>query len=1000
MIDKKMRVVWKAGLAVFALLTLFFVVVLSMKSAQVQASNSIVINEIMYNPASDNQLEEYLEIYNASNDTVDISGWCFTSGISLCFSDGTEIQPGEYVVISPDQAQTQSTYGVATIATYTGALSNGGEQITLTDDSSTIVDTLTYDDADPWPTSPDGGGPSLELIDYLADNQLAQNWRASLAASGTPAEVNSNYNVVLPELSNVSQPQNVTAATAPVITANISGATTVDLVYKVMFGGDVRIEMFDDGQHGDGASGDGVFGAIIPTQSAGELVRYRVEAQNNDGTALMPSVNDSINYYGYVVQNPAANNSTPQLQLFMPDEDFTAMVENPLQDDTYYAAVIAYGNQVFDNSEIRLKGEYSRTFPKKPFKVKLPSGYKLAMEGVLQYPLNEFHLNSDFAVNNYVYSLAAWRAFEHAGFEIPQIKKIQLQRNGQFEGAYTLAEKYDKEWYERNPDRQDDEVYEDWSEKVQPEDSDTTNRDEWKSNTLNLTGEARRKYILDNYDIPNIINYMAVQSVIRGHDWSSESNTFSYLDTEGNGRWGVYPWDLDITFNTLGMPDYLIENIPGYGRMVDPYDRETYITEDSRFFVNAIWDDPIWRDMYKRRIRTLVDEIYVQGRIFDWVDEEYAIARDAAYLDYQKWYNTEDERLDTTIRMFMTMGGLDPNNPADVETYFKTTLPDIDISQAPDPISTVIPWSPDNRMFLFKVGLEHQRDKFLQEYVLDGSIPESQPNSRVTITEVMYNPNGSQEREYIELYNPNSYAVDVSGWTISGSVSMTLPGGGVLPPNGYAVVVANDKEFRSEYGGGVLVLSEYESFLPNNGGQLVLKQGDKTIVKAVYGSSGLWPSLANGQGKSLGLVRINASTVTPQCWAPSSNNGGTPGLENVLDATWVAKNKANCNDYNAKTNNDNKGSKKDIFRADDGQDFIGLLVGGTLQANSDVSDTGNNENCGVQCDSDYQGDLLPQLNQQNIPKTGDSDNVLVIVSVVAGGVAGTLILIRVILVKI
>jgi hypothetical protein len=687
----------------------------------------------------------------------------------------------------------------------------------------------------------------------------------------------------------------------------------------------------------------------------------------------------------------------------MLDQDFTDMVENPLQDDTYYSAVIAYGNQVFDNSEIRLKGEYSRTFPKKPFKIKLPSGYKLAMQGVLDHPLNEFHLNSDFPVNNYIYSLVSWRAFEHAGFEIPQIKKIQLQRNGQFEGAYTLAEKYDKEWYERNPDRQDDEVYEDWFEKVQPEDNDTINRDSWKTNTLNLTGEAKRKYILDNYDIPNIINFMAVQSVIRGHDWSSESNTFSYLDTDGTGRWGVYPWDLDITFNTLGMPDYLIENIPGYGRMIDPYDRETYITEDSRFFVNVIWDDSEWQAMYKRRVRTLVDELYVQGRIFDWVDQEYAKARDAVYLDYQKWYDIEDEGLDSGTRMYMIMGGLDPNNPADVETFFKTALPNIDISQAPDPITTALPLTPDNRMFIFKVGLEHQKEKFLQEYIDDGSIPDAQPTSRVTVTEVMYNPAGSREHEYIELHNPNSYAVDVSGWTISGATSITIPGGSVLPPNGYGVVVANDREFRSEYGGGVLVLGEFGSQLSNSSGQLTLKQGNRTVVKALYGSSGLWSTATNGQGKSLALIRISANTTTPQCWAPSSTNGGTPGLANTLNISWVNQNQSNCKDYNKSGSSgggSTSGSDKVGDSANSDQDFIGLLASGALASeNGPGEDTNTNtEDCIVLCDSDTQNEQ-PEVQTNNQTDASNSSREMLIVIAVTGSIAGLLVMTRLLLIK-
>jgi len=54
-----------------------------------------------------------------------------------------------------------------------------------------LIDWVTYDDEPPWPPEPDGGGPTLELIDPFADNALPQFWAASLAAHGTPGEQNS-----------------------------------------------------------------------------------------------------------------------------------------------------------------------------------------------------------------------------------------------------------------------------------------------------------------------------------------------------------------------------------------------------------------------------------------------------------------------------------------------------------------------------------------------------------------------------------------------------------------------------------------------------------------------------------------------------------------------------------------------------------------------------------------------------------------------------------------
>ena len=54
----------------------------------------------------------------------------------------------------------------------------------------------------------------------------------------------------------------------------------VALHYRVMYDSETSVPMWDDGQHGDGAAGDGVYGATIPAGVAapGQMIRYRITA--------------------------------------------------------------------------------------------------------------------------------------------------------------------------------------------------------------------------------------------------------------------------------------------------------------------------------------------------------------------------------------------------------------------------------------------------------------------------------------------------------------------------------------------------------------------------------------------------------------------------------------------------------------------------------------------------------------------------------------------------
>ena len=67
-----------------------------------------------------------------------------------------------------------------------GALNNGGERIVLRDADGNVIHDFTYLDTAPWPTTPDGGGPSLEVIDTNGNYDSGLNWRASWEIGGSP----------------------------------------------------------------------------------------------------------------------------------------------------------------------------------------------------------------------------------------------------------------------------------------------------------------------------------------------------------------------------------------------------------------------------------------------------------------------------------------------------------------------------------------------------------------------------------------------------------------------------------------------------------------------------------------------------------------------------------------------------------------------------------------------------------------------------------------------
>ncbi len=152
-------------------------------------AQSIVITEIMYNIPGTDTLE-YIELYNAGNTAIDLNGYTFTEGVVFIFSS-TIINPGEYLLLTENALSFTNSFGLPSMAWFSGGLSNNGEDLVLYDNNGNLVDSVDYKTIAPWPTgpvSPDGGGASLVLCDPLLDNNDPSNWIADVTPTGVIVE--------------------------------------------------------------------------------------------------------------------------------------------------------------------------------------------------------------------------------------------------------------------------------------------------------------------------------------------------------------------------------------------------------------------------------------------------------------------------------------------------------------------------------------------------------------------------------------------------------------------------------------------------------------------------------------------------------------------------------------------------------------------------------------------------------------------------------------------
>ena len=158
----------------------------------VQLEDRIVINEIMYHHRPDYEDpddpssvfrendEEWIELVNRSEETVDLSGWRIRDGIRYDFHQGVALEPGAFLVVAKDAAALARKYPeIAIVGDFRGTLANGDDRTELQDALGNPADVVHYFDEAPWPADADGGGSSLELKHPEMDNSPPEAWTAS-----------------------------------------------------------------------------------------------------------------------------------------------------------------------------------------------------------------------------------------------------------------------------------------------------------------------------------------------------------------------------------------------------------------------------------------------------------------------------------------------------------------------------------------------------------------------------------------------------------------------------------------------------------------------------------------------------------------------------------------------------------------------------------------------------------------------------------------------------
>lgn len=302
-----------AGQLVMGLLISFFPAGVQSLIAS-ETVGGIVINEIHFNPGKltgesqrEKREEEFIELFNAGDEPVNLDGWQFSRGVDFTFSSVT-MPSGGFLVVAADLDAFRRNHPTVedVVGPYSGNLSNTSEDIELEDAVGKRIDLVEYADSGhwarlkttklksydhwEWEAFHDGEGMSLELTNPLADNFEPLAWGASSTVGGTPGNVNSNV-----DLSNFGpwigkiehSPAVPTSAQTIAITAKIGGKVESA---RVLYRPDGFSGPFSSSVLERSSGRESTWTGEIPPHSNGSIVEYLIEATGENGIRHWPGL--------------------------------------------------------------------------------------------------------------------------------------------------------------------------------------------------------------------------------------------------------------------------------------------------------------------------------------------------------------------------------------------------------------------------------------------------------------------------------------------------------------------------------------------------------------------------------------------------------------------------------------------------------------------------------------------------------------------------------------
>ena len=359
-----------------------------------------------------------------------------------------------------------------------------------------------------------------------------------------------------------------------------------------------------------------------------------VQAENRGEAAAAPQLEQSSD------SRTKVTGKLPVYQLQISQSDLMALENASFANDTHPATFFADGKS-YPNVKVRVRGSWSRSWPKKSLKILF--NHDNPFEG--RHSLN---LNSGWRDPAFVREPLAYYVYAACGVPAPTSRMVRLDVNGRFSGVYVEVEQPEKAFLARvglpgasvykaisrgrDADERDlgtEEAYRSGYDKETHKTEGYGELEDFCRELQSTTNVA--EFFKRRVDVEHYINYLAATVLIQHWDGFNK-NHFLVYDGRGSKQWLVVPWDLDRTFGDhwnwsfeeTRLPVLLgtrrLPGITGWNRL------------EERFF-----SDPDLKSRFLARLSELLDKEFTEQKLLPVLDGLEAQLTPDGDADRRKW---------------------------------------------------------------------------------------------------------------------------------------------------------------------------------------------------------------------------------------------------------------------------------------------------------------------------------------------------------------------------